>query len=145
MRSTTLRSSRTLPGQGRRSSHAIAFSVKRSFRGQLGGERGDELGDVLAALRQRRHVERHDVEPVVEVLAEAALGDASLQVDVRRREDARLERALLLGAERPEATVFEHAQELRLEIDRHLGDLVEKHACRRPRARAGRACAARRR
>ena len=50
MRSMTLRSSRTLPGHGRRSSQAIALSVKRSLRGSSRGERGDELGDVLDAL-----------------------------------------------------------------------------------------------
>ena len=33
----------------------------------------DQLGDVLAPLAQRRQVDRHDVEPVVQVLAEPAL------------------------------------------------------------------------
>ena len=37
----------------------------------LGEEARRELGDVLAPLAQRRRVDRHDVEPVVEVLAEA--------------------------------------------------------------------------
>ena len=31
-----------------------------------------------------------------------------------------------LGAERPEPAIFEHAQELGLELGRHLGDLVEQ-------------------
>ena len=73
-----------------------------------------------------------DVEAVVEVLAEAPLGDAALQIDVRRGEDAGPERALFLGAERAEAAVLEDAQELGLELDRHLGDLVEQD---RPAAR----------
>ena len=70
------------------------------------------------------------VEPVEEVLAEAPLGDALLEIDVRRREDAGAQRALRLGAERAEAPVLEDAQELRLQVDRHLGDLVEQQGAR---------------
>jgi hypothetical protein len=36
---------------------------------------GDQLGNVLAPLGQRRQMHRHDVEPVIEILAEAAAGD----------------------------------------------------------------------
>ena len=39
---------------------------------------------------------------------------------------ARAERPLGLGAERAEAPVLEDAQELGLELDGHLGDLVEQ-------------------
>src|SRR5215831_1259928 len=44
-----------------------------------------------------------------------------------RCQDASLERSLLFGAEGPEAPVLEHAQELRLKVDGHFGDLVEQH------------------
>ena len=43
-----------------------------------------------------------------------------------RGEDARAERELLLGAERTEPAILEHAQELGLELGGHLGDLVEQ-------------------
>ena len=37
-------------------------------------EMSDQFGDVLAAIAQRRQVDRHDVEPVVQVFAEPAGG-----------------------------------------------------------------------
>ncbi len=67
-----------------------------------------------------------DVEAVEEVLAEAALGDALLEVDVGRGEDAGAQGQLALGAERAEAAVLEDAEELGLELGGHLGDLVEE-------------------
>ena len=76
-RSTTLRSSRTLPGH--------ACDMRMLERGvvhpgdalvvlgvELLDEAGDEERDVLAPLAQRRHREGEDVEAVVEVLAERA-------------------------------------------------------------------------
>ena len=132
MRSMTLRSSRTLPGQGRRDSQSMASSSKRSLRGRLLDEGERELRDVLGALGEGGHGDGDDVQAIEEVLAEAALGDAVLEVDVGRGEHAREQRSLLLGAERAEAPVLEDAQELGLELAGHLGDLVEQD-----RARAG--------
>ena len=40
---------------------------------EAGEEMVDQLGNVLAPLAQRREAHRHDVQPIVEVLAEAAL------------------------------------------------------------------------
>ena len=61
----------------------------------LGEER-----DVLAALAQRRHADGEDLEAVVEVLAEAPLGDLLLEVAVRRRDDAHVDALLLRRADR---------------------------------------------
>src|SRR6478752_2467312 len=63
-RSTTFLSSRTLPG------HSCCIS------------------SVIAAGAQRRQLDRHDREPVVEVLAEPAGGDLGLEILVRRGDDA---------------------------------------------------------
>ena len=49
---------------------------------------------VVAALAQRRHVQLDDVDAVVQVLAEAALGDELAQVLVRRAQDADVDRQL---------------------------------------------------
>ena len=42
------------------------------FGGEAGGEVGRERGEIVGALAQRRQVDREDIEPVVEVLAELA-------------------------------------------------------------------------
>ena len=47
-----------------------------------------QLRDVLAARAQRRHVDRHHVEPVEQVLAEPARGDLVLERLVGRGDDA---------------------------------------------------------
>ena len=67
------------------------------------------------------------------------------EIDVRRREDARAHRELGLRTERAERAIFEHAQELGLELGGHLGDLVEQERAAAARARAGRARGGRRR
>ena len=94
-----LRSSRTLPGQSCACSTAMASSPMRA-RGQPGRLRDladeilDELRDVLAPLGQARHAQRHDVEAVVEVLAEAALLHLPLEIAAGRGDDAHVDRHL---------------------------------------------------
>jgi hypothetical protein len=47
-----------------------------------------QLGNVLDVIAQGGHVDRKDVEPVVEVFAELALADQVLEVLVRGGDDA---------------------------------------------------------
>ena len=73
----TFRSWRTLPGQGRLDEDAADLGVEAGEGLALLGGEGDQarLGDVhdvLGPRAQRRHVDRHHVQAVVEVLAEAA-------------------------------------------------------------------------
>ena len=89
-------------------------------------EMADQLGDVLAPLAQRRKAHRHDVEAVEEVLAEAPGGDLVLQVARRRRKHAHVDLDRPLAADPVIALVGEHAQDLRLRRQRHVGDLVEE-------------------
>ena len=49
-----------------------------------------------------------------------------VEIAVRRRDDSGVEQHLARGAERTHAPLLEHAQKLRLKIDRHVADLVEK-------------------
>jgi hypothetical protein len=75
-RSITFLSWRTLPGQDIVCSIATASSPNSRRQALLGIEQRDEmlgkLGNVLAPVLQRRHLDRHHVEPVIEFLAEAA-------------------------------------------------------------------------
>ena len=74
-RSIALRSSRTLPGQAWRSSQRAAASGATA----LARRRQEVLGqrhDVGQAFAQRRQQQRHDCQPVVQVLAERAVPHA---------------------------------------------------------------------
>src|SRR5947207_2618675 len=81
---------------------------------------------VLAALAQRRHGDGHRVDAKVEVLAEAAVLHRLLGVAVGRREQAEVHGDGLGAADPPHHALLEHAQELGLEVRRHLGDRVEQ-------------------
>ena len=82
--------------------------------------------DVLGPLAQRRDAELHDVEPVVEILAEPARAHELLQVAVGRREDAHVHVPHPLLAHRPHLALLQDAQELRLRRRRELAHLVEQ-------------------
>jgi len=56
--------------------------------GEVGGEFPREQCDVRTAVAQRRHVDLHGREPVVEVLAEASFGHGFGHVDVGCGHDA---------------------------------------------------------
>ena len=68
----------------------------------------------------------HDVEPVVEILAEAPSLDDVVQVPVRRGDDAHVHLAIGVLADAADLAFLEHAEQLDLERERHLADLVEE-------------------
>ena len=87
----------------------------------------DQAGDVFLALAQRRHPEVDDVQAVVEVLAELALGDEVLQVAVGGGDDADVDAAPgALGADLLQLAGFEEAEQQPLHAQRHLADFVEE-------------------
>ena len=79
-----------------------------------------------APLAERRQAEHEDLQAVVEVLAELARGDPLREVAVRRADEADVDPERARLADAPDLAVLEGAQELRLERERHLGDLVEE-------------------
>jgi len=78
----------------------------------------EQRGDVFFVLVQAGHANREDFQAVVEVLAEELLLDALLQVHVRGRDDPSFEGAVARCAEHPVASVFQDAQQLRLDGQR---------------------------
>ena len=61
-------------------------ALRQAGRGRdLVHEIVDQIGDILAPLRQRRHADRHDGQPVIKVLAEPPVGDLRLQIARRSR------------------------------------------------------------
>src|SRR5438874_2671370 len=97
---------------------------------QACGGRGEEVLDqerqVLDPLAQRRQQDRDDVQPVVEVLAEAARFHLGLEVLVGGREDAHVDLERAVAADPLELALLQDAQDLGLRLRLHVADLVEK-------------------
>src|SRR4029079_2341702 len=70
--------------------------------------------------------QRDAVEAVVEVLAEPAEGDLRLEIAVRRGDEAHVNGTRLHAADALDLTRLDDAQERRLQLGRHVADLVEK-------------------
>ena len=85
----------------------------------------DEQRDVLAARAQRRRRDGDDVEPIVEVLAEAPRLHLGEQIAVGRGDDADVGLDGV-AAERLVLALLQDAQELHLHLRRELADLVEE-------------------
>ena len=94
--------------------------------GDLVHEIVDQRGNVLAPLRQRRHPNRYHGKPVVEVLAEATLGDLLFQIARGRRDDADVDSDLVGAALALEGLLDQHAQDLLLGLARHVANLVDE-------------------
>ena len=86
----------------------------------------DQLGDVLAPLAQRRQVDRHHVQPVVQILAEPLGLDLGQQVAIAGGDDARIDADGLRIADALELALLQHAQQLDLQLGRGGVDFVEK-------------------
>ena len=81
--------------------------------------------DVLGPLAQRRHAHGHDVEPVEEVLAEAARLHLGGEVAVGRGDEAHVD-DLGPPADLLHLARLQRAQHLGLDRERQLADLVDE-------------------
>ena len=106
---------------------------------------GGDRADVEPARAQRRQGHRHDVEPPVEIGAEAAGGDLGGEVAIGRGDDAQVDRLGPGRADRKDLALLQRAQQLGLEGERHFGDLVEQQGAAIGRAEQALAVADRRR
>ncbi len=75
---------------------------------------------------QGRQAHVHDVQAVVEILAEVTFTHHLLQVAVRCRYDAHVDVDRIGRADRPNLVFLQHAQQLHLQAHRHVADLVEQ-------------------
>ena len=82
--------------------------------------------DLALARAERRDREHARVQPEEEILPEALLDDALLEIAVRRGDHAHVDLALGRGADAAHRVILEHAQQLRLHRHRELADLVEE-------------------
>ena len=95
-------------------------------RGNLHQHLAREQRNVLRPLPQRRDADVEGAEPVVKVRTKTAVADGVLQIGVARREDADVDRDLLHTADRADGALLKRAQQLRLDLQLHLGNFVEQ-------------------
>src|SRR5204863_3481295 len=89
--------------------------------------------DLAPPLAQRRDVQRDAVQAVIEVLPEAAGRDLCFDVAVRGRDEAHVDRTRLDAADALDLARLDDAQERRLQLGRHVADLVEEDGAPRRR------------
>ena len=106
----------------------LAYTVDAPtlFGGEPRQEMQRQLGHILEPVAHRRHPDREDVQPVVEVLAEPAVLDELDHVAVGRRDQAEIDLHRLLGADRIDLALLQGPQQLDLRVERQFADLVEE-------------------
>jgi len=85
-----------------------------------------EQRNVLPPLGERRQLERHDVEPIEEILAKFTRRPLRVQIAMGGRDHAHIDRHRLRRADGPHFAFLQHAQEFYLQRERHVADLVEE-------------------
>src|SRR5579864_6048015 len=89
-------------------------------------EVANEQRDVLTTLPQGRNFQRKDVQPVIQVHSERVLTDHRLQVPIGCSDEPDVRPDSPIAADTFELLVLDSAEQLRLELERHFADLVEK-------------------
>ncbi len=105
----------------------VADAARRETGGgrDLLHEELDQRRDVVAPLGEARHAQRHDVEAVIEVVAEAVFLHLAFEVAAGRGHDPHVDGDLGPAAEALELLLDENPEHLALGLDRHVGDLVD--------------------
>src|SRR5215510_314401 len=104
--------------------HALDAAVEPLI--EVADEMSDERQYVLTAFAQRRQRDRHYVQAVEEVFAEAPPLNLALQVAVGRGDDPHGDLFLLHAADAPEPFLFEDVEQTRLNRRLHLCNFVEE-------------------
>ena len=87
-------------------------------------EVGAQIFNVATPFAQRRHVQIHHVDAVIEILAEGPGFDFRLQVAVGRAHHSHLDLLVFLGADAAELAILQELQQLRLQEWVKLGDFI---------------------
>ena len=93
---------------------------------ELGHEVIGEQRHVFIARAQRRHEDRDDAQPEIEVLAEPARLDLGGKLLVGRRQHPHVDSHARPAADRLDDLLLQHAQHLGLRLEAHVGDFVEE-------------------
>src|ERR1700724_845044 len=85
-----------------------------------------EYRNVVLALAQRRHLDRENAQPVVEIFAEPSGANQTLKVTVSRRNNADVDPPRRVIADWFKLAVLQHAQQLGLHRQRQLAYFIKK-------------------
>src|SRR5205814_1178438 len=86
----------------------------------------DEERNVFAPLPKREQVDRHHLEPIVEVSPEGLVVDGFLQVQVGRGDDPDIDADSPASTDPLDLSLLEHAQKLGLELRLERADLIQE-------------------
>ena len=94
--------------------------------GQLGQNGGGDQRDVHLPFGEAWYLDREDIDPVIEVSAEGTVIDARLNVLVGGADKAEINIDLVIAANPLNGAVFQYAQQLGLQRQRHIADLIKE-------------------
>ena len=118
-----------LPGISHERAQSVAIDTAHPA-GELPVELAHEMirqrWDVLPMLPKRRQRDMDDVQAVEEITAESPRLNLLGEIPVGARDDADVDPEGLGAADRPHLFLLDHAQQLHLQMQRHLADLIEK-------------------
>ena len=86
----------------------------------------DELGNVAAPGAERRHLDRHHVQAIEQVVAKPPRRDFGLQVLIRGRDDAHVDLERLTRPDPRYDALLQRAQHLRLRRQAHVAHFVQE-------------------
>ncbi len=95
-------------------------------RGEFLQEGGDKQWYIALAFAQRGKLDLDNIEPEIQILAECSGLNRGIEVAICRGDDADVDAATLRRADRLYLTLLQGAQELGLQIHRHVADFVQK-------------------
>ena len=94
----------------------------------MGQEVRREQRDVVGPLAQRRHVDRHDAQAVVKILAQETRSHGFFHRAVRGGDEPHVhDRIRRFAADAPHHAILDHSEQLRLNRLGHLDELVQEH------------------
>src|SRR6266404_2429726 len=90
-------------------------------------EMGDQQRQIVAAVAQRRKLDREDLEPIEQVLAQTAAGNERFQWAIGGRDQAYVGLHGFISAQALEFLLLQQAQQLGLRAGGKIADLVQKN------------------
>ena len=126
-----LRSSRTLPGQLWfwnicRTLSPTPATLRPCFVIHVSQQCVHQLRNVFFVVAQWRQVDVENVEPVIKIAAQFALGHRLFRNFVGGRQHPHVHRRFYLAAQAAQLAVFQHAQQLGLGGGGHLADFIQQ-------------------
>ena len=86
----------------------------------------DQIFDIAAPFAQRRKIQIHNVDAVIQILAEGAIFNFGLEMPVGGADNADFHFLVFLCADAAELSILQELQQLRLQSQIEFGNFVEE-------------------